>query len=646
MLLDDNNIKKRCGLYLRVSTEDQAREGFSLPEQKERMETYCKFKGYEIVEYYEDDGISAKTGNHRPGFEKMLEDIKSKKINTIIALKLDRITRSILDWESLLKFVEDNDAYIDCVNDEVNNTTANGKMVTRIMMSVSQNEIERTSERTKIGMEGAIKNGHIPHKAPLGYKHENKKLVIDYATKDVPIRIFNMYLEGNSYQTIARIFNEEKVLGRTNWYDSTIVGILENEVYKGDFFLGKKTSKDPRYFENVAPALVSKEVWDGCQVQKKKNSRNYKRTLTYLYLQKLKCPKCGRILGGKATTKKNGTTYYYYYCRDCKISIKEKEIDDYVERFIPEIIEYDEVVNQFFLPMIRQKFGEPKKQLEKEIAVQKGKLERVKRAYINEAFTLEEYKKEKDTIEKTIEKLENELGLTNDTEEIKFTPQDILLKRDIDYINKIQLKDEYKEKTRTWKDYTREEKAELIMRYIDNIELTMIGKVIVVKQINFRESMLKPCDELVKNGYIDAKIPMLFGNVLGEVRFSNYIPMEQVGEIIMRLKQYYNVGYTEATYYVQDRAFAFHFTEENEAIVRVFPLEDYTKQCKETYQFGIIYIREEDKFQIEDVDAAFDYLPDQSNKSIIYTKENAMQKVSVKPVKYADENVKSEIINA
>ena len=56
---------------------------------------------------------------------------------------------------------------------------------------------------------------------------------------------------------------------------------------------------------------------------------------------------------------------------NCKISIKEKEIDDYVERFIPEIIEYDEVVNQFFLPMIRQKFGEPKKQLENEIAVQK-----------------------------------------------------------------------------------------------------------------------------------------------------------------------------------------------------------------------------------------------------------------------------------
>lgn len=122
---EDENIKKRCGLYLRVSTEDQAREGFSLPEQKERMETYCKFKGYEIVDYYEDEGISAKTGNPRPEFERMMNDIKSKRINTIIALKLDRITRSILDWESILRCIEENDAYIDCVNDEINNTTAN-----------------------------------------------------------------------------------------------------------------------------------------------------------------------------------------------------------------------------------------------------------------------------------------------------------------------------------------------------------------------------------------------------------------------------------------------------------------------------------------------------------------------------------------
>ena len=74
-----NKEKKKCGLYMRVSTEDQAREGFSLPEQKERLEAFCKFKGYEIVDYYEDAGISAKTGNHRPEFERLKNDIKAKK---------------------------------------------------------------------------------------------------------------------------------------------------------------------------------------------------------------------------------------------------------------------------------------------------------------------------------------------------------------------------------------------------------------------------------------------------------------------------------------------------------------------------------------------------------------------------------------
>ena len=73
-----------------------------------------------------------------------------------------------------MTFLDENNAYLDCVNDEINTTSANGKMISRLLMSVSQNEIERTSERTKVGLAGAIKCGHIPHIAPLGYKHKIK----------------------------------------------------------------------------------------------------------------------------------------------------------------------------------------------------------------------------------------------------------------------------------------------------------------------------------------------------------------------------------------------------------------------------------------------------------------------------------------
>ena len=629
-------MKNLCGLYLRVSTEDQAREGFSLPEQKERLETFCKFKGYEIVDYYKDAGISAKTGNYRPEFERLKEDIKSKRINTIIALKLDRITRSIFDWEKLMTFLDENDAYIDCANDEVNTTNANGKMVSRLLMSVSQNEIERTSERTKVGLAGAIKQGHLPSQAPLGYKHENKKLVIDYSTKDVVVRIFELYYNGNSYQTISNILNEEQVLGKTNWRDSTITAILENEVYKGDFVHGKRT-KHPTYYETVVEPLVSKEMWKDCQAQKKKNSRAYQRTLTYLFLQKIRCPRCNNLMGGKATKKKNGNVYYYYYCNDCKLNLKENVIEEYFENFINEIVEYDSVVNQFFLPMIKQKFDEPKELLEKELDKQNAKLDRIRKAYISGAFDLEEYNAEKKIVDEVISKIQSELNTTNITEELKFTPQDILLKRDIDFINKVKLKDEYKERTKTWKDYTREEKSDLIMKYVDNITLLEKNKVMIVDEVRFRESICRPCNELVQAGYIDMKTPTLFGNLVGQLRFSNYLPEEEVGKHIMRLRQYYDVGFEEATYYVEDRVFYFNFLQDNRAIVRIFPMEDYCKidpdiKMKE-YRYGIIYIRETDEFQMQDIDSAFDYIPDETNDSVIYMKEPVPIEIGVKPVK-------------
>lgn len=305
---------------IRVSTEGQAKEGFSLPEQKERLEAYCKFNGYRIVEYYTDAGISAKTGNHRPEYDRMLEDGKQGKINMIIALKLDRITRSTRDWETLMDYLEKYNINIAFVNDDINTTTANGKMVSRIMMSVSQNEIERTSERTKVGMVGAIKKGHIPAVCPIGYKRVDKKLVPNPLTKDIVIRIFNLYFEGNSYSTIANIFNKEKVLDKTNWRDVRILKILSNEIYKGDYVSGKTLNK-PVYYENVVEPIVSKELWENCQAQKKKNQKNYMRTQTYIFLQKLRCPKCGRILAGEATHKIKADKWYFYYrCGIVKIT--------------------------------------------------------------------------------------------------------------------------------------------------------------------------------------------------------------------------------------------------------------------------------------------------------------------------------------
>ena len=108
---------------------------------------------------YKDAGISAKDMKHRPAFQQMLEDMKKGLINYIVAYKLDRVTRSVRDLEILISTLEENHCYLICDRDDVNTSTANGRFFVRMLTVLSQLEIEIVSERTKFGLNGAIKAG-------------------------------------------------------------------------------------------------------------------------------------------------------------------------------------------------------------------------------------------------------------------------------------------------------------------------------------------------------------------------------------------------------------------------------------------------------------------------------------------------------
>ena len=199
-----------------------------------------------------------------------------------------------------------------------------------------------------------------------------------------------------------------------------------------------KTLNKPVYYENVVEPIVSKELWENCQAQKKKNQKNYMRTQTYIFLQKLRCPKCGRILAGGATHKIKANKWYFYYrCEDCKNNIKEETIENSVKKLLSDILEYDNVVNEFFLPVLKSKIDNPKEQLEKELKSLNNKKERIRKAYIDALFTEEEYKHESKIIENQIELINSKLLENSQAEQLNFTIDDILLKRDMDFINKI-----------------------------------------------------------------------------------------------------------------------------------------------------------------------------------------------------------------
>lgn len=609
-----NEEKKIAGLYIRVSTEDQAREGFSLPEQEKRLRAMCEYKGYEIYKVYKDAGISAKTGNHRPAFEELKEDIRCKKCNTIVVLKLDRLTRSVYDMENIMKFLDENNAYLDCANEEINTTNSSGKMVARLLTTVSQNEIERTSERTKVGLAGAISSGHIPAQAPLGYKHENKLLVPDPLTKDIVIRIFNLYFEGKTYSNIATIFNEEKVLNKDNWKDTKILRIITNEVYKGDYVHGKRTNH-PTYYENVVEPIVSKELWENCQVQKKKNQRNYMRTQTYIFLQKLRCPKCGRILAGGASHKlKSDKWYFYYRCENCKNNIKETEIEETIKTLLADILEYDNVVNEFFLPVLKSKIDNPKYQLEKEIKNLNNKKERIKKAYIDSLFTEEEFKEESKIIEEQLEFINSKLLENEQAEQLNFTIDDILLKRDMDFINKVKLPISYYAFNENWDLLDREIKADIIMRYVDDIELEMINNKYAVKQVNFRSTFYSDFEELYKQGYIDKKRPLTynFNGICVDtiVRYSEYLPIKEVMQNLYRLNEYYEVNFYKGTYYKETEKLDMLPLKNGEVPIRIFPLQDNNNGNENWVSMGMLATKNNPndiKVNIRDV---FETIPD------------------------------------
>lgn len=608
-----NEKKKLCGIYMRVSTEDQAREGFSLPEQKERLEAYCKFNGYKIVEYYTDAGISAKTGNHRPEYDRMLEDGKQGKINMIIALKLDRITRSTRDWETLMDYLEKNNINIAFVNDDINTTTANGKMVSRIMMSISQNEIERTSERTIIGLEGAIKQGHIPARAPLGYKHIDKKLVPDPLTKDIIIRIYNLYFEGLTYNSIAKLFNKEKVCGKTNWKDTSILKIITNVIYKGDYIQGK-TTRNPRYFPDVVEPIVSKELWDSCQVQKKKNQRNYMRSQTYIFLQKLKCPKCGRILAGGASHKIKADKWYYYYrCEKCRGNIREHEIEDSIKELLSDIFEYDSVVNEFFLPVLQNKIHNPKEDFEKEITNLNNKKVRIRKAYIDELFTEEEYKEETNIIENKIKDLQKKILENEQVSKLNLSVDDILVKRDMDFINSIKLPILYNAFVDSWDGLDREEKAEIVMKYIDDIELELVNNKCKVKLTNFRSTFYKDFKSLFDKGYIDwkRKIVHSFNGfcVDGKVRYSEYLPAKEVYRHLMRLNECYEVNFYKGYLQKKTEELKMLPLHKGDVVVRIFPTEK-DDDSKEILGMGMFVTKDSPNDIKVDIPDLFECIPD------------------------------------
>lgn len=182
------------------------------------------------------------------------------------------------------------------------------------------------------------------------------------------------------------------------------------------------------------------------------------------------------------------------------------------------------------------------------------------------------------------------------------------------------------------------------MKYIVEIGLTdKYGDYTDIEFIKFRESIASTSNDLYFKGYYDRYVPSLFGNIYGKIRFSEYLPEEEMAQQIMRLRQFYDVGYYEATYSVKDKVFYFNFLEDKKTIVIVFPLEDYRMiapdEKMDTYNLGVLYVKEDNGTLLEHVDDLFKLIPTECDGNVVYSKEPIL--VESKPVPYYEDEENS-----
>ena len=357
-----NENKKIVAIYTRVSTTDQVREGHSLEEQENRLKKLCEANGYIIYDIYSDKGISGKSTENRPQYQKMIADMKKKKFNLILAFKLDRISRTIVDFEEFFNEIKKHNCEIELLYEKIDTSIATGMLFARLLAMFAQFEREIIRERTLVGVECAVNKGHFGGKPPLGYiKMANKDIKekiwsINDEEAEMVREIFELCLSGKTCFQISnhmkekhpnviacsrtdKTTNEKRIIYRT-WTDASISVILNNKSYMGIYEHRKRVKdKDIVEIRGKVPQIISEETFNECQDNLRKNGRNYYREKNYLFMQKLRCPKCGRILACNGTRKANRKEYLYYKCYSCNIYVREEWIEEKLISELNELLE-------------------------------------------------------------------------------------------------------------------------------------------------------------------------------------------------------------------------------------------------------------------------------------------------------------------
>lgn len=396
----------RVACYLRVSTENQI-ENYSIAEQKERLEAFCKAKDYKIFKFYIDPGYSGGNTN-RPALQQMLSDIKSKNIDMVIVYKLDRLSRSQKDTLTLIEdnFIANNVEFIS-VNENFDTSTPFGRAMIGILSVFAQLEKDQITERFTMGRIGRAKNGlyHGGSTIPTGYDYVDGKLVINEYEANQIREIYKRFLNGESINSIQKYMHEtyKKWSGATNIYY-----VLKNSLY-----IGKVKFKGKEYDGEHQP-IIDKETFDKVQKLLNSSARNDKKNSAqktpfragYLLSSLIYCGNCGAKYcaehGNYSCYSRTKSSKKFIKDPTCKnIKIKINELDEFVKNEILNLSFNDESIENLKAKQFTPVDTAPLKKRLKELSAQMSRL--VDLYQIGDIST--------DDIKKRIKKLQSEKAM-------------------------------------------------------------------------------------------------------------------------------------------------------------------------------------------------------------------------------------------
>ena len=379
----------RVALYIRVSTTEQKLNGLSLEAQRDALTDYANKHNMHIVGIYADEGITArKRLDKRLEFQRLISDVKQDKIDLILVTKLDRWFRNIKDYYNTQEILEAHNCNWRTIYEKYDTSTSGGRLHINIMLSINQDECDRTSERIKAVFNHKIENKEVvTGSVPLGFKIENKKLVHDN-NADMVHDVFQYFILHQNKKATIRYMRDKY---NYNMCYASFSNMLKNTLYKGEY----KGIKD-----FCAPYLTDSE-FNTIQRAFNKNIRTHK-TQVYVYASLLKCKECGHILTGTHTTIK-GKVYKSYRCNQltrgrCEHNkyTNENKIDAFIAANLQK--ELQGYVAKFEVTANTTDYS-------KERAAIKRKIKRLKDLYINELIDLKEYKADLSEYNKQLEAL-------------------------------------------------------------------------------------------------------------------------------------------------------------------------------------------------------------------------------------------------